>query len=73
MPLPAPARDTAPAKVEFRGVHLRYFGEKGETHALSNMNFRVEPGEFVSIVGQSGCGKSTLSVALGRIDPTDGG
>jgi len=71
--VPAPARDTAPAKVEFRGVHLRYFGEKGETHALSNMNFRVEPGEFVSIVGQSGCGKSTLlSLLAGLIPPTEG-
>src|SRR5271163_453743 len=28
--------------------------------ALENINLRIEPGEFVSLVGPTGCGKSTL-------------
>src|SRR6218665_2546307 len=60
-------------KIEFRNVNLRYFTPKGETLALRDINFKVEQGEFVSIVGQSGCGKSTLlSLLSGLIKPTDG-
>ena len=60
-------------KIEFRNVNLRYFTPKGETQALKDISFKVERGEFVSIVGQSGCGKSTLlSLLCGLIRPTDG-
>jgi NitT/TauT family transport system ATP-binding protein len=30
------------------------------THALSDINFNIKKGEFVSILGPSGCGKTTL-------------
>jgi NitT/TauT family transport system ATP-binding protein len=42
-------------------------------HAIENIEFHVEEGEFISIVGPSGCGKSTLlSLISGLIAPTAG-
>jgi len=35
-------------------------GTLTETHALSDINLTVAPGEFLCIIGASGCGKSTL-------------
>ncbi len=35
-----------------------------ESPALKDLSFRIEPGEFVSIVGQSGAGKTTLAKLL---------
>lgn len=44
-------------------IHLKNvtkYYPQSETPALRNLQFRVQPGEFVSIVGQSGSGKTTL-------------
>lgn len=41
--------------------------------AVDDINFEVEKGEFITIVGSSGCGKSTLLHLLGGLDkPTSG-
>ena len=44
-----------------------------ETAALSNVNVKIEQGEFVAVMGPSGCGKSTLLNIIGMLDtPTSG-
>ncbi len=45
----------------------------GNSVALNNVTFTVEPGEFLSVVGHSGAGKSTLlKMILAEDKPTEG-
>ena len=56
--------------VEFRNVYFSYDGEK---NALNGVDFTVEPGEMIGLVGHSGAGKSTLINLITRFyDPNDG-
>lgn len=47
--------------VEFRNVH---FGYNDELEILHDINFRIQPGEQVALVGASGSGKSTIMKLL---------
>ena len=55
--------------LELKEVYKIY----GDLHALDNVNFKVEKGEWVSIMGPSGSGKSTMMNIIGCMDkPTKG-
>ena len=60
----------APA-VEFRNVSFRYAGAAAET--VSNISFKLMPGESLGIIGGTGSGKSTVVSLLSRYyDATEG-
>lgn len=55
--------------VELAGIGMTF----GTTRAVSDVSFKVEAGEFFSILGPSGCGKTTiLRMIAGFIEPTEG-
>ena len=59
--------------VKCDGVSRVYADEVAPVHALRNVDFHLEPGEFVSLAGPSGSGKSTLLHVIGALDePTEG-
>ena len=57
--------------IEFENVSFRY--PRAPQNALTDVTFRVEPGETLALVGPSGAGKSTISKLLLRFyDPAEG-
>jgi len=67
--LPVPRRIRS--GFEFRDVSFHYPGS--DRMILRNLNFRIEPGEHVALVGENGQGKTTLVKLLARLyDPTGG-
>ncbi len=57
--------------IEFRDVHFRYPDSENET--IRGMNFKVERGENVAIVGENGAGKTTaIKLLCGLYNVTDG-
>jgi NitT/TauT family transport system ATP-binding protein len=59
--------------ISIRGISKVFEAREGELEALREVNFEIEKGEFVALVGISGCGKSTmLFIVAGLIPPTSG-
>ena len=57
--------------IEAKNLKIRYEGSK--FNSLNGLNFIIQPGELIAIVGPVGCGKTTLAKSLGRtIEIPDG-
>src|SRR5215472_1538425 len=59
--------------IEAEGVHKYYSLGEAKVHALRGVDLRIEPGEFVAIMGSSGSGKSTFMNMLGCLDKPSSG
>jgi putative ABC transport system ATP-binding protein len=69
---PKATPQTAPT-ILVSDLHKTYNLGEVQVHALRGISLRVEPGEFVSIMGASGSGKSTFMNLMGCLDrPTRG-
>lgn len=61
------------AYIELKNVCKSYGEGKDKTEVLSNINLKIEEGEFVAIVGFTGSGKTTLvNLIAGLIEPDSG-
>ncbi len=54
--------------VELKNVSKTYSTAAGDFPALKNINLKVNPGEFLGVVGKSGAGKSTLLNMINGVD-----
>jgi len=61
LPLPSPVQGSLSAS------HLTYSYPRSKSLALDDVNFMIEPGETVAIVGPIGSGKTTLANAIPRL------
>ena len=46
--------------VEVKDLKKYFKTPRGLLHAVDNINFKIEKGQTLGVVGESGCGKSTL-------------
>lgn len=59
--------------LELKDIYYSYHTPQGETPALTDVSFKLSPGEFTAVAGPSGCGKSTLlSLIAGLMKPESG-
>jgi len=55
--------------LEFRGINTHY----GDLHVLKDVNYVIQAGEIVSLLGGNACGKSTtMKTIMGVVRPTSG-
>ena len=59
--------------VQIENVQMSFATKQGAFVALKDIDLKIDPGEFITLIGHSGCGKSTLlNLIAGLLMPTDG-
>ena len=58
-------------KIEFENVFFKYLDTN--IHAMDNINFKINPGESLGVIGSTGSGKSTLANSILRLFDIDKG
>ena len=55
------------ALLEIEGLKTQFFTSAGTVRAVDGVNYTVEEGETVAVVGESGCGKSVTALSIMRL------
>ena len=63
----------ADSLIALQGIERTFILGDSQVHALRNVNLRIAPGEYISVMGPSGSGKSTLLNMIGLLDRPDAG
>ena len=68
-----PNLEVSRGEIRFESVEFSYNSNPGNSKIISDITFRVKPGNTLGIVGPPGCGKSTIARLIPRFyDPTGG-
>ncbi|KDR96274.1 NitT/TauT family transport system ATP-binding protein [Peptoclostridium litorale DSM 5388] len=59
--------------LEVRNIDKTFINNKEENKVLGNIDFKVEKGQFISLLGPSGCGKTTLLTIMAGFQKADSG
>jgi oligopeptide/dipeptide ABC transporter ATP-binding protein len=53
--------------LEVQNLHASFFTDAGEVKAVRGVNFTLEKGRTLGLVGESGCGKTTVALSIMRL------
>ncbi len=68
-----PAEEAASPVIDIAKLSLTFETNDGPVHALSDIDLRIDAGDFVSFIGPSGCGKTTLLRVIADLETPTGG
>ena len=58
--------------LDVRGLRTSFYTRDGVVHAVDGIDFHVDRGEIMGLVGESGCGKSVTSLSILRLVASPG-
>jgi oligopeptide transport system ATP-binding protein len=59
--------------LQVKDLHTQFFTEEGVVNAVDGVNYDVQPGEILGLVGESGCGKTVSALSILRLIPNPPG
>ena len=59
--------------IEIKNLMTSFFTADGELRAVEGVNFEIEEGKTMGLVGESGCGKSVTALSIMRLIPSPPG
>lgn len=59
--------------LDVEGLRTSFFTYAGEVQAVRGIDFHIEEGEAIALVGESGCGKSVTAMSIMRLIPSPPG